>query len=356
MTATDTPLPRVTELGLTECEELVASIGEKPFRAKQLFEWIAGKGVRDPEQMTNLPARLRDALRERYRCETPGFRWSVDEGSTTEKLFLPLGEDGDGVEAVLIMEGDRTTACISSQVGCPVGCKFCASGLLGLVRNLTRGEIIEQFLEVRRRSNELGRRLSNIVMMGMGEPLLNYNAVVGALEIFNHPKGGGIGARHLTVSTIGMSKGIERLKQEGKQFTLAFSLHAPDDETRQDLIPFAGALGVDGLVDAARSYLDDTGREVTFEYVMLDGVNASVEHARKLAGLLKGVRGTVNLIPYNENPGLEFRRPSDPTVDRFVDVLRAAGVKTSVRKRKGNKILAACGQLRLQETGKGKAP
>lgn len=339
---------RIADLTTDELRAFAGECGVQAFHGDQVRQWVMEHGERDPEKMSNLPAAFRKALAARFDCSPPDVAWERDEGATTEKLFLKL-EGGDGVEAVLIMEGDRTTVCLSSQVGCPVGCGFCASGLLGLKRNLTRGEILDQFLEARRRARELGRRVTNIVMMGMGEPMLNYAAVVSSLEALNHPKGGGIGARHLTVSTIGLRKGVEKLAQEGRQYTLAFSLHAPDDALRSRLIPFPGAMSITELVEGARLYLQDTGREVTFEYVLLDGVNCLPEHARELVRVLRGVRGTINLIPYNENPGLAFRRPSPETVDRFAESLRAGGLKVSVRKRKGHRILAACGQLRLRE-------
>jgi 23S rRNA (adenine2503-C2)-methyltransferase len=344
-------LPRLTDLTRAQFRSLAEELGVRAFRGDQAFEWVMGKGVLDPDRMSNLPKAFKDALSSRFDCAAPAVEWKDDADSTTDKVFMRV-RGGDGVEAVLINEGSRTTVCLSSQVGCPVGCRFCASGLLGLRRNLSAGEILDQFIAVRARSQAAGRRVSNVVMMGMGEPLLNYGAVVQALDVLNDPKGGGIGARHLTVSTVGLEKGIERLKDEKRQYTVAFSLHAPDDETRQALIPFEGALPVARLVEAAKAYLADTGREVTFEYVLLDGVNASPEHARRLARLLHGVRGTVNLIPYNENPGLPYRTPSPEATDRFADILRRHRIKVSVRKRKGSKILAACGQLRLRELPK----
>lgn len=340
-------LPRITDPGPEEWRALLAEWGAPRFHADQIFRWVAGRGVLDPGAMSDLSRDIRQGLSESFDTSEPELTWSRDPGSETEKVLLKLA-DGEAVEAVLIMEGARTTACLSTQVGCPVGCHFCASGLLGLRRNLSRGEILDQFIVIRRRATELGRRVSNVVMMGMGEPLLNYEATLGALDVLNHPAGGGIGARHLTVSTIGLRKGLERLQQEKRQYTLAISLHAPDDETRRRIVPFPGTMRVAELADAARRWLDGTGREVTFEYVLLDGVNAAPGHARRLTMLLEGVQGTVNLIPYNENPGLPFHRPEPRAVDTFARILRHGGLKVSVRKRKGNDILAACGQLRLQ--------
>ena len=340
--------PRITDLDRAALEALAVEEGQPAYRGRQVWRHVIERGLTDPAQMTDLPPVFRETLARRLATRPPGLAWQRDSGTTTEKAVLTF-DDGRMVESVLIMEGDRTTACLSSQSGCPVACRFCASGLLGLDRNLTSGEILDQFLALRARAAELGRRLGNVVMMGMGEPLLNIGAVLQALRVLNEDAG--IGARHITVSTVGLHKGIDRLRAEGKQYTLAFSLHAPDDETRRDLIPFPGAMTVEEIVRAAREHMEQTGREVTFEYVLLAGVNASPEHARCLSRLIAGVRGTVNLIPYNANPGMPFARPGSRDVDIFAEILRAAGIKVSVRKQKGDPILAACGQLRLRAKG-----
>jgi 23S rRNA (adenine2503-C2)-methyltransferase len=250
---------------------------------------------------------------------------------------------------VLIDEGDRSTACLSTQVGCPVRCGFCASGLFGLKRNLTRGEILEQYLEVAALAAKAGRRITNVVVMGMGEPMMNVKNLLEALAIVNDPKGPHLGARHITVSTIGVRKGLDQFMQESRQYTLAFSLHAPNDDLRAKIVPFPAAMPVREMVAAAREYLERKGREVTFEYVLLEGVNAAPAHARELVRLLQGVQATTNLIPFNAVPETPFRRPSDASIDAFADILRRGGIKTTVRKRKGHDIAAACGQLRLRE-------
>jgi 23S rRNA (adenine2503-C2)-methyltransferase len=345
---------RITDLSRLEWIQFAEALGHRGYRGEQIFEWVHGKGQNDPSEFSNIPADLRSAVSSDLRWGDPVVQWNEDRKSTTDKLLLSL-EGGDGVEAVLINEESRTTVCLSSQVGCPVACRFCASGLLGLKRNLTTGEILDQYHSIRRRSQAQGRRISNIVMMGMGEPLLNYDAVLKALDILHDPKGPGIGARHLTISTVGLRKGVERLLQDSRPYSLAFSLHAPNDQLREHLVPFEGAMSVRELVEAAEAYLSVKGREVTFEYVLLDGVNTSPAQAAELAQLLRGVQATVNLIPYNENPGLPFRRPEMRVVDEFVNRLRAARIKVSVRKRKGNSILAACGQLRLRELRGGPA-
>jgi 23S rRNA (adenine2503-C2)-methyltransferase len=342
--------PRLTELDRESARLVAVELGGRPFHGDELWRWITRRFTLAPERMTNLPAPLREGLARRF-DPRPSRAVAIenDPGSTTEKTLLEVGP-GETVECVLIMEDERTTACLSTQVGCPVACGFCASGLFGLKRNLTRGEILEQFVALAARAAELGRRVTHVVVMGMGEPMLNVGAVLEALATLNERDGIALGARHITVSTVGVKKGLERFIAERRQYTLAFSLHAPDDELRRRLIPFPAVMSIAEILDAARRYLENKGRETTFEYVLLEDVNASRREAEKLAALLRGVRGTVNLIPYNEVQETGFRRPSDATIDAFADVLRSRGVKTTVRKRKGHDIAAACGQLRLRRS------
>jgi 23S rRNA (adenine2503-C2)-methyltransferase len=342
-------LPRLTELTLADARALATGAGLAPYHGDQLWAWVMKRGVLDPGRMSDLPAAFRGALGERFDVRPSRIvRREKDEVSTTEKVLFEVGP-GEAVEAVLIDEGERSTICLSTQVGCPVRCGFCASGLFGLKRNLTRGEILEQFVELSAAAAKAGRRITNVVVMGMGEPMMNVKNLLEALAIVNDPAGPHLGARHITVSTIGVRKGLDQFMQESRQYTLAFSLHAPNDELRAKIVPFPAAMPVAEMVAAAREYLDRKGREVTFEYVLLEGVNASAAHARELARLLEGVQATTNLIPFNAVPEVPFRRPSDAAVDAFADVLRRGGVKTTVRKRKGHDIAAACGQLRLRE-------
>lgn len=343
------PLPRLSEITREEARRLAVASGAKPFHGDELWRWIVGRFALAPSRMTNLPAAFRAALEGSF-DPRPSRVSAVerDPGSTTEKTLLDVGP-GESVECVLIMEDDRTTLCLSTQVGCPVACGFCASGLFGLKRNLTRGEILEQYYVLAARAAELGRRPTNVVVMGMGEPMLNATNLLSALATLNDEDGVGLGARHITVSTVGVRKGLDRFVAEPRQYSLAFSLHAPNDELRRRIVPFPAALSIAELLDAARAYLEVKGRETTFEYVLLDGVNASAREAEELARLLKGTRGTTNLIPYNEVPETAFRRPSDATIDAFAEILRRRGIKTTVRKRKGHDIAAACGQLRLRE-------
>ncbi len=340
--------PRITELTHDSARELVLAAGLPEYRAKQLFNWVFAKGVLDVGRMRNLPSAFRTHLETVFDVGPPKVRAiESDRQSTTEKFLFDVGA-GESVEAVLIMEGDRSTICLSTQVGCPVKCGFCASGLFGLKRNLTRGEILDQYLAIRTRAAELGRPITNAVVMGMGEPMLNIPNLLPALETMNDPEGCGLGARHITVSTVGVKKGVERFTEEPRQYTLAFSLHAPNDALRAEIVPFPAAMTCAEIVDAARNYLEAKGREVTFEYVLLDEVNSRPSHARELAELLQDVRGTVNLIPFNAVDEQPFRRPPDHVIDLFAEDLRYRGLKVTVRKRKGHDIAAACGQLRLR--------
>jgi 23S rRNA (adenine2503-C2)-methyltransferase len=347
------PLPRITELTLPDARALAERSRIEAYHGDQLYAWVMKRGVLDPAKMTDLSAAFRAQVAAAYDVRpTRIVRREDDPESTTEKVLLEVGP-GESVEAVLINEGERSTVCLSTQVGCPVRCGFCASGLFGLKRNLTRGEILEQFLELSGAAGRAGRRITNVVVMGMGEPMMNVRSLLEALAILNSPEGPNLGARHITVSTVGVRKGLDEFMKEPRQYTLAFSLHAPNDALRAKIVPFPAAMDVVAMVDAAREYLDRKGREVTFEYVLLEGVNASPAHARELVSLLRGVQATTNLIPFNEVPEVPFRRPSDAAIDAFAETLRRGGVKTTVRKRKGHDIAAACGQLRLREVAAG---
>ncbi len=288
--------------------------------------------------MTDLPLPLRRALPARLRplsSRTEVVRRSPDG---TAKFLVRL-EDDLLVECVLIPEGARLTLCLSSQVGCPVGCAFCASGLEGVARNLAAHEILEEFLHGARLAG--GRdRVTHVVMMGMGEPLLNYDAVTAAIRAF------GVSARRITLSTVGLPDRIRRLAGEGFPVNLAVSLHAPDDETRDRLIPLNRKFGIGEVVAAARAYFEETGRDVTFEYLLIEGVNAGPAHAGRLARLLSGGHRNVNLIPLNPVEGLPFRPPPARDVEAFAAILRREGIPTHVRRPRGREIDAACGQLR----------
>jgi 23S rRNA (adenine2503-C2)-methyltransferase len=339
------------DLSLEELQTELESLGEPAYRARQVWEWVWKHLATDFAVMTNLPAALRESLSERFLLDPFSVlaRESDDEG--TEKVLLGLA-DKTSIEAVLIREEDRRTVCISTQVGCPVGCTFCATGQMGFVRNLSAGEIAGQVLYFARSLKEKGERVTHVVVMGMGEPLLNYEATLKALLNLNDPRGFGLGARRITLSTVGVVPGILRLAQEGRQFNLAISLHAPDDELRKELVPLAAHWPIAQVLSAAEAYSVATGRRVTFEYVLLGGVNDSLKHARKLAALLRGKLAHVNLIPFNPAPGLPFRRPDEGQVELFRRELLAHNIDVTVRRSRGIRIQAGCGQLRsrvLQE-------
>jgi len=351
----DTPTPRTTgtparglfDLTPESLKELLASWREPAYRAKQILEWVYQHGVTSCDEMTNLSKSLRARMAE----ELPFFQSTIvkrqDSDDGTTKLLLAWPDETTS-ECVLIPEDDRQTACISTQVGCPVGCVFCASGLGGLERSLSAGQIVEQAMRVRSLTGDVSR-LSNVVFMGLGEPLANYDATVHAVRTINAEWGMGIGARKITVSTIGLPKQMRLLAAEGLQITLAISLHAPNDELRGELIPWATRVPIAEVLNAAVDYFEQTGREITFEYLLIDGVNDSESNARQLARILRRVRGNVNLLAYNPVKGLPYRRPATETVQAFQDALKSVGVNAHVRRSRGRDIDAACGQLRRRE-------
>ncbi len=349
-TSESTPAPRLGFFDLMPdtLRDLLVSCHEPAYRAAQILEWVYQRGAANYEAMSNLPK----ALRGRLEAELPLYQSRViqqqesRDGTVKRLLGWP---DGATSECVLIPDDDRRTACISTQVGCPVGCVFCASGLNGLQRQLSAGQIIEQAMRVRELC-EPQVRLSNIVFMGLGEPLANYAATVHALRTINAEWGMGIGARKITVSTVGLPTQMRRLADEKMQINLALSLHAATDELRRQLIPWAERVTIDSLVEAANYYFDQTGREITLEYILLAGINDSTEQARALAATAKRMRSNVNLIAYNPVEGLPYGRPTDDTVVRFLETLRARAVNAHVRKSRGLDIDGACGQLRRRET------
>ncbi|MBI3268093.1 MAG: 23S rRNA (adenine(2503)-C(2))-methyltransferase RlmN [Planctomycetes bacterium] len=332
--------------GLTraEAEDLAAAFGVPRYRGRQLLHWLHQRRARSYEGMTDFPK----ALRERLARELPLFSTRVartHEGRDgTRKLLLALPK-GDAVEAVLIPEADRRTVCVSTQVGCPIGCTFCASGLGGLLRNLSPGEIVEQVLHVQD-ALPAGEKLTNVVVMGMGEPFLNYAALVRALEVLEAEWGLGIGSNRITVSTAGVLDKVARFAREPVATNLALSLHAPNDEVRARLLPRFKKVTIAEIVAAAAAYRGATGKDVTFEYVLLAGVNAAPEHAEELAERVRKIGCKVNLIPWNGVEGIDHQTPSEAEVRRFEAILEERGVPTTCRRRKGDDIAAACGQLR----------
>jgi 23S rRNA (adenine2503-C2)-methyltransferase len=331
--------------------EVLRARGQPAWRARAIRRWLFGRRAESFADMTDLPAALRTELEREFAVWTTTVAAHHRAADGTEKLLLELA-DGQRIECVLLREhtadpagGHRRTACISSQVGCAMGCVFCASGLDGVIRNLSAGEILEQLLRLTRLLPP-DERLSHIVVMGMGEPLANLDRLLPALAAAQDPEGLGISARRITISTVGLPAAIDRLAAEDPGYHLAVSLHAAEDELRTQLVPVNKAIGIDAVLAAADRYWEASGRRLTFEYVLLGGVNDSPDDARRLVRLLGGRAALVNVIPYNVVAGLPWREPEPRTRDRFLDTLREAGVNVQVRRRKGERIAAACGQLR----------
>ena len=326
-------------------EELTAWCKEQgmpAFRGKQIFQWF-GRGVSSVEEMTNLPKALREKIDQEGQFSAPVVeRKQVSKLDGTIKYLWRLS-DGNCIETVLMRYRHGNSVCISSQVGCAMGCAFCASTLGGKVRNLTAAELLDQVVFTQKDS---GYPISNIVLMGIGEPLDNYDNVKRFLELVNHPDGMNIGMRHISLSTCGLVKGIDRLAEEGLQITLSVSLHAPDDETRTKLMPVNKAHNVDQLFDACRRYFKKTGRRISYEYAMIDGMNDTPYHADLLAGYLEGTIAHVNLIPLNHVEESPYKPSTAKNVAAFQKALEKRGITATVRRRLGSDIDASCGQLR----------
>jgi len=323
--------------------------GLPAYRARQVRRWLFKKRAADFKAMTDLPPPLRTMLAEHFTIWSMQIASHHKSKDGTQKLYLKL-HDGEGIECVLLCDDRHHWAiCISSQVGCAMKCAFCASGIDGVVRNLTAGEIVEQMLQLQRLL-DVHQRLSHIVVMGMGEPLLNLDALLPALDAATQPDGLGISVRRVTISTVGLPKGIRRLAKLDCPYHLAVSLHAPDDEIRSRIVPSNRAIGMKEILAAADEYFQRTGRRVTFEYVLLAGVNDQPEHAKKLVKFLRGRPALINLIPYNPVPGLPFHTPAPAVTAEFVEILTRGGMTAKIRYRKGDRISAACGQLRRLKT------
>lgn len=341
-----TSLRRILDLAPSELTDWVVAHGWPKFRAGQLQKWLFQRRATSFEQMTDLPKGLREQLAAEFQLFAAEVESHQVASDRTEKLLLKWA-DGETIECVLMREPDRVTVCISTQVGCAMGCVFCASGMLGLKRNLSAGEILEELLRMQTLLDP-DERITNIVVMGIGEPLANLPAVLQALSAASSPDGLGIGARHITVSTVGLPTKIREFARTGKQYNLAISLHAPNNELRDRLVPVNDKIGVESILDAADEFFEVTGRRVTFEYVLLAQVNDEPQHAQQLAGLLRGRCAHVNLIPMNGVSLLPYHEPTAPRTQQFVAILEQAGIPVTVRKRKGADIDAACGQLRLK--------
>jgi len=341
-----------------EMEQMVIDMGQPRYRADQILYPLYYKFPKNISEIKQLPTAMRDKLIEEgytIGSATEIHRVVSEDGDTT-KLLLNL-VDGTPVETVLIQYPSskinghpRSTICVSTQVGCAMGCTFCATGQMGFERNIKAEEIVAQVIHFAQLLEKRGQHITNLVFMGMGEPLANYDETMRAVRLLTHERGFGIGQRNITISTIGIISGIERLADEDLQIGLAISLHAPNDKLRQKLVPTAGPHSVNDLIAAGKSYFKKTGRRVTFEYALIEGVNDSPEIARELALLLEGNGSHVNLIPINPTAG-NFQRPSRKNILEFERILYNAGVNCTIRVEKGSEISAACGQLRTDIIG-----
>lgn len=337
------------ELSFDELTEWLRTQGEKEFHSRQLFDWVYEKSVLDWDKMTNLSKELRQKLATSFKF--PVLELVKVQPSTdleTYKFLWKLRE-GTFVESVLICSGTRRTLCVSSQVGCPAKCAFCASGKNGFVRNLRPAEIVEQILHVNQWLKERGERICHIVYMGMGEPLKNYDTVVKSIRLISDPRSLNLSQRRITVSTVGIVEGIKRLSQEGLKISLVLSLHAPNQHVRQKIIPYARKYPLDAIMQAMDEYSERTKRDITYEYTMIAGINDHPDHAHELSHLLHGKQCTVNLIPYNPVPGLRLERPDKKAIKQFRSVLFGSRIVNTCRYTKGDDIAAACGQLALRQ-------
>ena len=343
----------LTEMELTELEQALESMGHPRFHARQLFQWVHKRGVTDFAGMTDLGRELRSSLAAAFRVVAPEVVRTEKSADGTSKFLLRL-EDGQLIESVFIPDTPANTFCLSTQVGCAMKCGFCLTGKMGIIRNLTAGEIAGQ---VRVLARELGMLQSrfNIVLMGMGEPLHNYDAVMKALRILADEHGLAVNPRRVTLSTVGVLPALERLATEPLMPNLAISLHATTEEQRDLLVPINRKYGLKELLEACRRFPVKRRDRITFEYVMLKDVNDSDEDAKRLVRLLNGIKAKVNLLPLNEAAGIPYERPSDARVNRFAQIVADRGLTVSVRKSRGRDIRAACGQL-ITESTRQKSP
>lgn len=331
-------------LSADEIKSIVIAHGAPAFRVSQILDWIYKKRITDPAAMSNLPPDLRRALLENFSCASSAVEKEICAEDGTSKLLLRLS-DGEAVEMVIIPAPDRITFCLSTQVGCPVQCRFCASGASGLTRNLDAGEMIEQFFHG---CAKIGKLPDNVVFMGIGEGLLNFNNLEKTLQLLCDTEYIGLGARRITVSTSGFVPGMRRLAELGRQVTLAVSLHTTDDAVRAALIPDKLRYSINEILDACQYYREKTGRMITFEYTLLAGINDSAEDAERFAAIARRLHAKINLIPYNQTTE-KFRRPSDKVIRNFKAILDKHDIQVTLRIEKGSEVHAACGQLRAAE-------
>lgn len=338
----------IYDLTYEELQDWLADHHEPTFRANQIYDWLYVKRVQHFSEMTNLSKALRERLTENFSLNALREVTRQVSKDGTIKFLFDL-QDGYAIETVIMRHQYGNSICVTSQVGCRIGCTFCASTLGGLKRNLTSGEIVAQVVEAQRALDEQNERASHVVIMGIGEPFENYTAVLDFLRIINHQKGLHIGARHITVSTSGIIPKIYQFADEGLQVNLAISLHAPNTELRSKLMPINRAFPLEKLLDAARYYVEKTGRRITFEYGLFGGVNDQPEHAIELAEKVKDINCLVNLIPVNYVPERDYQRTPKKDIFKFKAILEEHKINVTIRREHGSDIAAACGQLRAQE-------
>ncbi len=344
------PEPTLLDLPFEALQDRLIELGQPGYRAEQIWQAVYRDLAISYSEMTTLPIRLRTELEARLPIGRPVPEAEQESPDRrTRKTLLRLS-DGEAIETVAMRYDDRRTVCVSTQVGCAMDCRICATGRVGFIRDLTVGEIVGQALHVARDLRRQGERLTNVVYMGMGEPFANYDATLASIRRLNDPRGFGLGARSFTVSTVGIVPGIERYADEGLQANLAVSLHAANDELRTRLLPINRTYPLGPLLRACRRYVERTNRRITFEVALIDGINDGAPHALELADLLEGLLCHVNLIPFNTVPGTDWKRSPDERIVRFSRVLEERGVPTTVRVSRGVEIQAGCGQLRARRS------
>ena len=326
-----------------ELENYFISIGDKKFRATQLYDFLYKKRIFNLDIMNNIPNKTKEKLKEDYDFSFIKILKKQEDTDVKKYLFELL--DGNRIESVLMYHNYGISLCVSSQVGCNMGCKFCESGRLKKVRNLETYEIVEQLLLIEK---DLNIKITHIVVMGIGEPFDNYDNVMNFIRIITSNKGIDLGSRHITVSTCGVIPGIEKFMNDFNQVNLAISLHAPNDKIRNEIMPISKAYNLNELMKIIKKYINKTNRRITFEYIMLDNINDSLDHAKELANLLKGINCYVNLIPYNETENIEFKRSKKVQILAFYDILKKNGINVTIRREFGGNVDAACGQLRAK--------
>jgi len=335
-------MKNLMDLTISELENYFISIGEKKFKAMQIFEWLYIHRKNNIDEFTNIKKELREKLKNDFKFDFISIK-RKEEGDLVKKYLFEL-HDNNYVEAVLMEHDYGLSVCVSSQVGCNMGCKFCESGRLKKVRNLETHEMVEQIFLI---EEDIGKKIQSVVVMGIGEPFDNYDNVINFVRIINHQKGLSIGARHITISTCGLVPKIDEFSNLELQVNLALSLHASNNEIRNKIMPVNKVYNIEEVMSAIKRYISKTNRRVTIEYVMLNMVNDSIDNAMELANLLKGMNVYVNLIPYNETNNLDFKKSE--RIKEFKDTLLKCGINCTVRKEFGGKISAACGQLRSKE-------